>query len=53
MFTCCIRYIVDANKMNEFEKYAHTWIALVEKYGGIYHGYFLPCKDSCEFMELK
>lgn len=42
MFTCFIRYVVDPNKINEFEEYARTWIALIEKYGGIHHGYFLP-----------
>lgn len=42
MFTCFIRYIVDSDKIKEFEKYACTWIKLVEKHGGIHHGYFLP-----------
>lgn len=42
MFTCFIRYVINPNKMDEFEKYAHTWISLIEKYGGIHHGYFLP-----------
>ena len=42
MFTCFIRYIVDPDKLDEFEEYARTWIELVEKYGGIHHGYFLP-----------
>lgn len=46
MITCFIRYVVDPNKINEFEKYARAWIALIEKYGGIHHGYFLPGKDS-------
>ena len=46
MLTCFIRYIVDLNKINEFEDYACAWIALVEKYGGIHHGYFLPGKNS-------
>ncbi len=49
MFTCCIRYVVDPNKLKEFEEYAHAWIELIEKYGGIHHGYFLPGDDSDDF----
>lgn len=45
MLTCFIRYTVDLNKLHEFEEYARTWIALVEKYGGTHHGYFLPGPD--------
>ncbi|NGX52843.1 MAG: hypothetical protein KR126chlam5_01149 [Candidatus Anoxychlamydiales bacterium] len=48
MFTCLIRYVVDHNKREEFEKYACTWMRLIEKYGGIHHGYFLPVKNSNE-----
>jgi len=46
MFTCFIRYVVDPNKIKEFEEYAHAWINLIEKYGGIHHGYFLPGNNS-------
>jgi hypothetical protein len=42
MVTCFIRYVVDLDKITEFEKYARTWINLVEEYGVIHHGYFLP-----------
>lgn len=48
MFTCFIRYVVDPNKIEEFREYAHAWIALIEKYGGIHHGYFLPRNKSDE-----
>ena len=47
MFTCFIQYVVDPNKIEEFEEYACTWIGLIEKYGGIHHGYFLP-ENNCE-----
>ena len=40
--TCQIRYTLDLNKLGAFETYARTWIALVERYGGIHHGYFIP-----------
>ncbi len=42
MFTCLIRYVVDLDKLPEFEEYARSWIALTEKYGGTHHGYFIP-----------
>ena len=49
MFTCCIRYVVDLNKLKEFEEYAHAWIELIEKYGGTHHGYFLPGNNADDF----
>lgn len=45
--TCQIRYTLDLNKLDQFESYARTWIALVERYGGIHHGYFTP-RDAPE-----
>ena len=40
--TCQIRYTLDLNKLSAFETYARTWIGLIERYGGIHHGYFIP-----------
>lgn len=40
--TCQIRYTLDLNKLSAFETYARTWIVLIERYGGIHHGYFIP-----------
>jgi hypothetical protein len=40
--TCQIRYTLDLSKLSVFERYARTWIVLVERYGGIHHGYFIP-----------
>lgn len=42
MVTCYIKYIIDPNKLEEFEHYAKLWIPLVNKFGGQHHGYFLP-----------
>ncbi|MDO8549719.1 MAG: NIPSNAP family protein [Ignavibacteria bacterium] len=42
MITCHLRYVINPNKLAEFEHYARLWIPLVEKYGGTHHGYFLP-----------
>jgi len=46
MFTCLIKYVVDFEKLEEFEEYATTWMRLVRRYGGKHHGYFLPSKGS-------
>jgi len=42
MITCYLRYEVAPDKLEEFETYAKMWIPLVEKFGGLHHGYFLP-----------
>lgn len=42
MITCYLRYIIDPYKIAAFEEYAKLWIPLVNKFGGIHHGYFLP-----------
>lgn len=51
MFTCFIRYTIDPDKLNEFEEYARAWIFLIEKYGGIHHGYFVPGKAAERFPD--
>jgi hypothetical protein len=40
--TCQIRYTLDLSKLSAFESYARTWMGLIERYGGIHHGYFIP-----------
>ena len=42
MITCYVRYVIDPYKVADFEVYAHLWIPLVNRFGGIHHGYFLP-----------
>ena len=42
MFTCLVRYVVDLEKLPDFEDYARSWISLIDKYGGTHHGYFIP-----------
>ncbi len=42
MITCHLRYIIDPYKLDEFEIYGKMWIPLVNKFGGIHHGYFMP-----------
>lgn len=42
MITCYLKYVIDPYKLSDFETYARMWIPLVNQYGGIHHGYFLP-----------
>ncbi len=42
MITCTLRYVVDPKKVDVFEDYGKVWIELVNRMGGIHHGYFLP-----------
>lgn len=46
MITCYLRYIIDADKLEEFEHYAKLWIPLVNRFGGQHHGYFLPSEGA-------
>lgn len=42
MITCFIRYTLNSDKLADFELYAQVWMRLIEKYGGIHHGYYMP-----------
>jgi hypothetical protein len=42
MVTSYLRYIIDPYKVADFEEYGRRWIHLVNRLGGIHHGYFLP-----------
>lgn len=46
MVTCYLRYIIDTDKLEEFEHYAKLWIPLVNRFGGTHHGYFLPSEGA-------
>lgn len=40
--TCCIRYVLDPFKRDEFEAYARRWTTIIPRCGGDLVGYFLP-----------
>jgi NIPSNAP protein len=40
--TCCIRYVLDPFKRDEFEKYAQAWNRIIPRCGGDLLGYFMP-----------
>ena len=46
MITCYLKYEIDPDKIAEFEAYAKLWIPLVERFGGLHHGYFLPHESA-------
>jgi len=42
MITCYLRYVIDPDKLKEFETYARMWMPAVDRLGGQHHGYFMP-----------
>lgn len=42
MVTCFLRYVIDPTKVDAFEHYGKLWIDLVNKMGGLHHGYLIP-----------
>ncbi len=42
MVTCFLKYTIDPAKVNEFKHYGQLWIDLVNKMGGLHHGYLIP-----------
>lgn len=46
MVTCWVRYVIDPRKLAEFERYAKMWIPIVQRLGGVHHGYFLPSEGA-------
>lgn len=39
---CCIRYVLDPFKRDDFEDYARRWKRIIPKCGGDLLGYFMP-----------
>ncbi|KRE21572.1 NIPSNAP family protein [Agromyces sp. Soil535] len=53
MITVHLRYEIDADKLADFHEYGRRWIHLVNRLGGVHHGYFLPSEgDSDEAFAL-
>lgn len=48
MITCHIRYIIDAEKIAEFEQYCRMLLELLPRFGGTHHGYFLPSEGESD-----
>jgi hypothetical protein len=48
MISCYLRYVIDADKISEFEEYSKMWLELVPRFGGTHHGYFLPSEGASD-----
>ena len=44
MLTVCIRYTIDIQKAQDFERYAREWPEPIRRCGGELVGYYLPTK---------
>lgn len=48
MITCVVHYVIDADKIGDFERFGVAWMELVERHGGRHHGYFLPAEGASD-----
>ena len=48
MITCHVRYQIDAEKIEDFERFARAWMDIVDGAGGTHHGYFLPAEGASD-----
>jgi hypothetical protein len=48
VITCHIRYEIDPDRIAAFETFANRWMELVERHGGVHHGYFLPAEGASD-----
>jgi hypothetical protein len=48
VITCVVQYVIDPAKVEAFERFARRWMELVNRHGGIHHGYFLPGEGASD-----
>jgi len=48
VITCVVEYVIDPAKIEPFERFARSWIELVNRHGGTHHGYFLPAEGASD-----
>jgi NIPSNAP protein len=48
VITCHVRYEIDPDRIAAFEAIATRWMELVERRGGVHHGYFLPAEGASD-----
>jgi hypothetical protein len=48
VITCHIRYEIDPDQIDAFERFGRRWIELVNRSGGTHHGYFLPAEGASD-----
>ncbi len=42
MITCTVRYEIDPDQLEAFERYARFWLWKIPHMGGTHHGYHMP-----------
>ncbi|KAA8883044.1 NIPSNAP family protein [Nocardia colli] len=48
MITCVVEYVIDPAKIEAFEQFGRRWMELVQRHGGVHHGYFLPGEGASD-----
>ncbi|KRC65195.1 NIPSNAP family containing protein [Aeromicrobium sp. Root236] len=48
MITCVVDYVIDPDKIADFEEFGRRWMQLVNQHGGTHHGYFLPAEGASD-----
>jgi hypothetical protein len=48
MMTGVVEYTIDPDQIDAFERFARAWINLVNRHGGVHHGYFLPSEGASD-----
>jgi hypothetical protein len=48
VISCVVHYVTDFAKLADFERFAARWIDLVQRHGGVHHGYFLPAEGASD-----
>lgn len=48
MITCVVEYVIDPAQIDAFERFGRRWMELVDRHGGIHHGYFLPAEGASD-----
>ncbi|UXY32945.1 NIPSNAP family protein [Streptomyces sp. HUAS TT20] len=48
MITVHVKYEIDPDRIEAFEEYGRRWVALVGRFEGTHHGYFLPSEGDTD-----
>lgn len=48
MITVHLKYEIAPDRIEDFEEYGRRWVVLVERFGGVHHGYFLPSEGDSD-----
>ena len=48
VITVHVKYEIDPDHIEDFEEYGGRWVALVNRFGGTHHGYFLPSEGDSD-----